>query len=111
MKKTAMIRARVEPDIKEKAEAVFVKLGVNASEAIGLFYQQVHLRQGLPFELNLSASGRKSGLAEYTRSALVTQSKNMSPAERLNAFKNQSLLLKKIEQSGREARTKKAGGV
>jgi len=43
MKKSAMIRARVEPQVKEQAETIFKKIGLNASEAIGLFYYQVKL--------------------------------------------------------------------
>lgn len=51
MSKTAMVRARVEPDLKEHAEAVFQRLGLNATQAITMFYKQVELREGLPFEV------------------------------------------------------------
>jgi DNA-damage-inducible protein J len=47
------IRARVEPELKRDAEAVLKALGLNASEAITLFYRQVALRRGLPFEIKL----------------------------------------------------------
>ncbi|WP_373691153.1 type II toxin-antitoxin system RelB/DinJ family antitoxin, partial [Endozoicomonas sp. SESOKO3] len=43
-----MIRARIEPDVKEHAEAIFKKLGLNATDAITLFYKQVGLCNGLP---------------------------------------------------------------
>ena len=36
MSKTAMIRARVEPELKKNAEAVFQRLGLNATQAIML---------------------------------------------------------------------------
>jgi len=49
-----MIRARVEPDLKHKAEEVFPTLGLSATEAITLFYKQVALLNGLPFEVKLS---------------------------------------------------------
>lgn len=53
MAKTEMIRARVEPDLKHEAEAVFSALGMSATEAITLFYRQVALHHGLPFELRI----------------------------------------------------------
>jgi DNA-damage-inducible protein J len=53
MAKSETIRARVEPELKREAEAVLKALGLNASEAITLFYRQVALRRGLPFEIKL----------------------------------------------------------
>ncbi len=48
-----MIRARIEPDVKEHAEAIFRKLGLNATDAITLFYKQVGLCNGLPFDVRI----------------------------------------------------------
>ncbi|WP_257281776.1 MULTISPECIES: type II toxin-antitoxin system RelB/DinJ family antitoxin [unclassified Endozoicomonas] len=53
MSKSAMIRARIEPDVKEHAEAIFKKLGLNATDAITLFYKQVGLCNGLPFDVRI----------------------------------------------------------
>lgn len=53
MAKTEMIRARVEPDLKQDAEKVFSTLGLSATEAITLFYTQVALCQGLPFAVRI----------------------------------------------------------
>ena len=53
MPKTEMIRARVEPELKPQAEAVFSELGLSATEAVTLFYTQVALRQGLPFAVRI----------------------------------------------------------
>ncbi len=53
MAKTEMIRARVEPELKNQAEAIFSKLGLSSTEAITLFYKQVSLNQGLPFLVKL----------------------------------------------------------
>ncbi len=53
MAKEAMIRARVEASLKEEAEAILSQLGLNATEAITLFYQQVRLQHGLPFAVRL----------------------------------------------------------
>ena len=53
MAKTATIRARVEPDLKQRAEECFSELGLSATEAITLFYRQVTLHGGLPFAVRL----------------------------------------------------------
>lgn len=53
MAKTAMIRARVEPELKHEAERVFTTLGLSPTEAITLFYKQTALHNGLPFELRI----------------------------------------------------------
>ncbi len=54
MSKTSTIRARVEPDLKNKAERIFHQLGLTTTQAITLFYKQVELKKGLPFELSIS---------------------------------------------------------
>ena len=51
MSKTETIRARVQPELKHKAEYIFRKLGLTTTQAITLFYKQVELRKGLPFEV------------------------------------------------------------
>ena len=51
MSRTAMIRARVEPKLKSDVEAVLSRLGLSSSEAINMFYAQVSLRRGLPFDV------------------------------------------------------------
>ncbi len=51
MTKTATVRARIKPDLKERAEHVLRELGLNPTQAITLFYRQVELHQGLPFDV------------------------------------------------------------
>lgn len=53
MSKSATVRARLEPDLKEHVEGIFHRLGLNATQAIALFYHQVELRGGLPFDVVL----------------------------------------------------------
>ncbi|MCY3506535.1 MAG: type II toxin-antitoxin system RelB/DinJ family antitoxin [Chloroflexi bacterium] len=53
MPKTAMIRARVEPELKREAEDLFLELGMSATEAITLFYRQVTMHRGLPFDVRI----------------------------------------------------------
>ncbi len=49
--RNATIRARTEDWLKEKVESVFKELGMTPTEAINLFYNQVRLRRGLPFNV------------------------------------------------------------
>ncbi|MEA3231326.1 MAG: type II toxin-antitoxin system RelB/DinJ family antitoxin [Thermodesulfobacteriota bacterium] len=51
MAKTATVRARIEPSLKEDVEQLFKQMGLTTTEAINLFYQQVKLRNGLPFNI------------------------------------------------------------
>ena len=51
--KSAMVRARIEPELKTKAEKSFNMLGLSTIQAITLFFKQVELHRGLPFEINI----------------------------------------------------------
>ena len=51
MVKIATVRARIEPRLKEDVEELFKKIGLSTTEAINLFYRQVKLRNGLPFNV------------------------------------------------------------
>ena len=51
MRKSAVVRARIEPELKEDAEKILREIGLNATQAITLFYKQVELHHGLPFEV------------------------------------------------------------
>ncbi len=51
MRKTSTVRARIEPDLKGKAEHIFKQLGLTTTQAITLFYKQVELKKGLPFDV------------------------------------------------------------
>lgn len=53
MAKTATVRARVEPDLKNEAEEVLHELGLNPTAAITLYYEQIVKRHGIPFEVAL----------------------------------------------------------
>lgn len=53
MLKNGIIRARVEDSLKEEVEKIFERLGLTTSTAINLFYKQVKLTQGLPFEVKI----------------------------------------------------------
>lgn len=53
MAKSANLYARIEPEVKEQAETILSALGIPASNAITMFYKQIILNNGLPFEVKL----------------------------------------------------------
>jgi len=64
MSKTDVVRARIEPDVKHHAEAIFRALGLSTTEAITLFYKQVTLCNGLPFDVRIPNDETLQALAE-----------------------------------------------
>ena len=51
MPKTGTVHARIEPALKDEAEELFHELGLSVTQAITLFYKQVQMRKGLPFDV------------------------------------------------------------
>ena len=51
--KTANVLARVEPDVKEKAEAIMAQLGIPASVVINMLYKQIIMTKSIPFSLSI----------------------------------------------------------
>ncbi len=64
--KSSNVAARVEPEIKEQAEAILAKLGISASSGINMFYRQIIMWNGLPFRPSIP-SKRPVSLEEMTR--------------------------------------------
>jgi DNA-damage-inducible protein J len=53
MSKTATVRARIEPGLKNEVEDILSHLGLTASETILLLYRQIKLRRRLPFTVSI----------------------------------------------------------
>ena len=53
MNKSATIQARIDPEVKRKAQEVLNALQLSMSEAISLFLNQVSIHRGIPFEIKL----------------------------------------------------------
>jgi len=51
MRKTSTVHARIEPALKNETEELLHKLGLSVTQAITLFYKQVQMRKGLPFDV------------------------------------------------------------
>jgi len=62
--KTGMIRARVSLELKTQAEAILAEIGLSSSDAIRMFYKQVTLRYGLPFEARIPNTTTRKALRD-----------------------------------------------
>ena len=51
--KTANVTARIQPNIKEQAEAILERLGIPVSVFIDMTYRQVIMRDVVPFSLDI----------------------------------------------------------
>lgn len=51
--KSATIRARIEPELKHNVEHILGSLGVSTTDAITMFYKQIEMHQGLPFQVKI----------------------------------------------------------
>ncbi|WP_347487568.1 type II toxin-antitoxin system RelB/DinJ family antitoxin [Desulfoscipio sp. XC116] len=56
MAKSANLYARIEPEVKEQAERILSALGIPVSNAINMFYKQIIIQRGIPFELKIPAT-------------------------------------------------------
>jgi DNA-damage-inducible protein J len=70
--KTATIRARIDPALKAKAEAILEEIGMSPSSVIRLLYQAVIRDKGLPLDLHIP-TGKPSKPEEGTRYANVDE--------------------------------------
>ena len=53
MNNTTTVHIRMNADLKENVESILAQLGLTSSDAVRLFYKQIELNGGLPFELKV----------------------------------------------------------
>ena len=73
MAKTEMIRARVEPELKREAERLFSALGLSTTEAITIFYKQVTMHRGLPFDVRIPNAETAEALRQASEGEDLTE--------------------------------------
>lgn len=62
--KTAAVHTRIQPEIKERAESILHRLGLSPTEAIRMFYTQITLRNGLPFDVSIPNEETEKALSD-----------------------------------------------
>ncbi|MCQ2565305.1 MAG: type II toxin-antitoxin system RelB/DinJ family antitoxin [Clostridia bacterium] len=72
MAKTATVHVRMDEQIKEDALGVFESLGISVADAITMYFRQVALKNGIPFELTAEKKPRNNfeRVSEYKREDL-----------------------------------------
>ena len=73
MAKEATARARIDAELKEKAESILATLGLTASQGIGLFYRQVVLNRGIPFPIQIPNAKTRRALRQSDKGRGVTR--------------------------------------
>lgn len=83
--KSGFVHSRIDENIKEKASLILDKIGLNISDAIRLFLNQVVLRKGMPFSVSIpnaetiaamESADRGEDLEEVTLNQLRAQFQN-----------------------------------
>jgi DNA-damage-inducible protein J len=64
MNKTTVVSARVAPDLMRDTERILKALGLTTTEAITLFLNQINLRQGLPFAVEIPNAETKKAIMD-----------------------------------------------
>lgn len=76
MAKESMIRARIESRLKTEAEDILQQLGLSTTEAITLFYHQIRLTRGLPFEVRLPNKTTRQTFRDTDAGKKIVRCKN-----------------------------------
>ena len=51
--KTAIINARIKPELKGDVEQILAQLGITTTQAITMFFEQIKMNRGIPFQLKI----------------------------------------------------------
>jgi DNA-damage-inducible protein J len=95
-KKSAEVRSRIEPSLKEQSAGVLASMGLDMSDAIRLFLRQVVEVRGLPFEV------RKPN--EETVAAML-EAREMAKAHKARFSSAQELFDELDAKGSKEARS------
>lgn len=97
--KSAIVTARVEPEVKAEAEEIIAQLGLSVSAVINSLYKQIILRKGIPYSLTVPSEPKAQD--EMTKTEFdamietgLTQAKNGDAISADEAF-DQLLEIKK----------------
>ncbi len=74
--KTQVVRARVSPSVKKKAERVLAQIGLSPSEAINVFYTRIAKEKVFPFSLHIPNAATRRAI-ENARAGKVREFKDM----------------------------------
>lgn len=78
--KTANVTARVQPDIKQQAEAVLERLGIPVSVLIDSLYRQIIMTNSIPYSFSLPAIPTRDTMSEAQFNAIMEKGLNQAKA-------------------------------
>ncbi|HEU4589130.1 MAG TPA: type II toxin-antitoxin system RelB/DinJ family antitoxin [Gemmatimonadales bacterium] len=78
--KNAQIRVRASATLKKNAEAILERLGLTATQAITMFYQQIVLQRGIPFDVRIPNATTRRALDD------VMAGRNVEHFDSVDAF-------------------------
>ncbi|MEX0892492.1 MAG: type II toxin-antitoxin system RelB/DinJ family antitoxin [Gemmatimonadota bacterium] len=64
MAKQAKARERMDEDLKKEAESILAECGLTPTQAINLFYRQIVLHHGLPFDVRIPNAESRKAMSE-----------------------------------------------
>lgn len=84
--KTANVMARVEPSVKEQAEAIMEMLGIPTSVVINALYKQIIMTRSIPFSLAVPAVPvARDEMDEAAFSAMMARGMSEAKADKSRA--------------------------
>ena len=104
--KNAVIRARIDSELKANAARVLAACGLEPSDAIRLFLQQVVVHQGIPFDIR--SAEHAPSMAELQVLKRQSQKRDHRIARSVDVSKGQMLLLRPKRLRGAKIRWPKA---
>jgi DNA-damage-inducible protein J len=104
--KNAVVRARIDSELKANAARILAACGLELSDAIRLFLQQVVAHQGIPIEIR--SAERELSMAELQALKRQSQERDHRIASSVDVSKGEMLLLRPERLRGAKVRWPKA---
>ncbi len=77
MRKSAFIRARIEPELKAAAENVLSEVGITPSQAVTMLYKRIMRDHEWPLELKIPNAVTRRTFEETDKGIGLTEYKNV----------------------------------
>lgn len=81
--KTETVRARISPELKQSVQKILDELGLSMTDAINMYFKQIEIYQGLPFEVKILNKETKKAIKD------IEQKKNLNYAKNKEDFFHQ----------------------
>lgn len=75
MKRTATVRALMDPNKKESVTQILNRIGITHSEAINIFYSLIEEYRGFPFDIKLPEKETRKKESEKIRPEVLSHLK------------------------------------